>query len=68
MGGADAQYREESHKEHNYSHAAEPLGKRAPQEDALVLNFDRSEHGGPGGGEAGHGLKVGIQVVGQGSR
>ena len=55
--------------QHQHAHAAQPVGKGAPEEDAVGQGLDVGENGGAGGGEAGGGLKhavnKGVEITGK---
>jgi len=66
---AHAHDRQHRDKQHDDAQPAEPVGKRAPEQDALGQRFDVvgccAEDGGPGGGQPGHRLEVAVDVAGK---
>ena len=62
---AHAQQRQNGHGQHQDAHAADPDQRGAPQVDGRRQRVQVGEHGGAGGGQAGHGLEIG---AGEGQR
>ena len=66
--GAGSQGGEQGNGENQYAHAAQPVGKGAPEQQSVGQTFNGGEDGGAGGGEAGQRFKQGVDVGGKGPR
>ncbi len=54
-------------QEHQNTHAAQPVGKAAPEQHTVGQGFYITENTGAGGGEAGNGFKERVGEVGNGT-
>ena len=64
MHGVLAAGGQHRHDKHQNAHAAYPVGKLPPKQVALGHGLDIAENRGAGGGEAGDGLKHGVDIIG----
>ena len=60
LHAADAQQRQDGHRQHDDAHAAQPVQRVAPQVHGVRQRVEPADHGGAGGRESRHGLEVGV--------
>ena len=56
--------RYDRHQKYQHAHAADPMGKAAPEQTSLAHGLHIRQNGSAGGGKAADGLKKGIDIVG----
>jgi hypothetical protein len=60
LAAADAEQRQDRHRQHDQAHAAEPDHHAAPEVDRRRHLVEVGQHRRTGGGQAGHGLEIGV--------